>query len=251
MQLSYSLIKKEQALSGNSRKIITNYGVDTSAKVKEDSIKNDYSEEICSYERMGENIILQAQRKRDEILIEAMRESQITEKEAYERGYEQGKSNGYDDGKTEALNKYIPQAKETSNNLIKEAEAVLLSAEIDYKNYLDDKRKEILELSISIAEKILNIEVTKDDGITQIVEEAIEGSKGEENIIIKCNPIHENDIQDKIGFWKTNYSIKGEIFILVDKNISSGNAIIQKNSGKIEVGIESGLEQIRYAILGQ
>ena len=45
-------------------------------------------------------------------------------------------------------------------------------------------------------------------------------------------------------------SIKEKLFILPDDEIHPGNAIIEKNTGKIEVGIDIGLERIKQVLIG-
>ena len=256
MQSSYSLIKKERALSGDFKKISTEY-------VKDNSHDNvdEFSEEagitfeeaqnyIKSYENIGKNILAEAQAKRDNFMIEAISKAEAMEKEAYENGYKQGIENGYQDGKKEALDKYIPQAENEYNNILMKAEKILKDAKNDYEVYLESKKDKIIQLSISIAEKILAREITKESGINELVDEALRISKGEENVIIKCNPIHENELRNQILIWKTSYNITGEIFILASDDIPAGNATIEKNSGKIKVGLDIGLEKVKEAILG-
>lgn len=247
MQSSYSLIKKERALQGEERKINTSYN-------GEQKEEEQFVEEIEGsvfkdrYEEIGQSIILEAYKKRDEILIDAMKETQIREKEGYDKGYNQGRANGYEDGKKEAIEMVLPEAKKKAEEILEKAENVLLSAEKDYKEYIEKKEKEILDLVITIAEKVLNKEIIEKSGIVSMVEEAIEEAKGEENLIIKCNPLHEENIKKNIKRWQVNYSIKGEIFIYPVENMELDKAIIEKNSGKTEVSVTEGLKEIKEAI---
>jgi flagellar assembly protein FliH len=83
-----------------------------------------------------------------------------------------------------------------------------------------------------------------------IVEEAFKISKGEENVILKVNSIHVEKLKSLVERWKVSYGIKNEIFILADEFIEPGNAILEKSSGIVKVGIETGMEQIRKVLLG-
>ncbi|MGG7176580.1 FliH/SctL family protein [Clostridium paraputrificum] len=256
MQSSYNLIKKDRALSGDLKKISTEYNKVESYEsidevVEESGITLEEAQNyIKNYENIGRNILAEAQAKRDSFMVEAITKAEAMEKEAYEKGYEQGVENGYSDGKKEALDKYIPQAENQYNNILMKAEKILKGAEKNYEEYLESKKQEIIKLSISIAEKILAREINKESGINELVDEALKLSKGEENVIIKCNPIHENELKKQINMWKTSYNISGEIFILSSENIAAGNAIIEKSSGMIKVGIDVGLEKVKEAILG-
>lgn len=80
------------------------------------------------------------------------------------------------------------------------------------------------------------------------MEEGIRLSKGEENLVIKCNPKYVSSIKEHIPVWKASYSIGGEIFVLPNEGVSLGNAIIEKASGKVEVGIDVSLKAIEEAL---
>ena len=216
MQLSYNLIRKNQVLSSNSKVISTEY-------VKDFDIEDDKKDIVCkqsgktieeiedilsNYESIGNSIVLEAKRKKDEIMYKAMEESQAMEREAYEKGYAQGKENGYE----------------------------------------ESKKADIIRLSIAIAEKVIRKKVTDEDGISEILEEGIRLSKGEENLVIKCNPKYVSSIKEHIPVWKASYSISGEIFVLPNEGVSLGNAIIEKASGKVEVGIDVSLKAIEEAL---
>lgn len=249
MQSSYSLIKKEQALSGDLMKISTNYVAKTNDGYGSNEIESD-TNMIGNFEIIGAGIIKEAHRKRDQILLESRTQAALIEKNAYEKGYNQGLQNGHEDGKTEAIEATLPQARKEAEDIINKAESILSSAEQDYKEYLDNKTRDIIKLALSIAEKILKKEVLKDDGIDQIIEEAFKLAKGEQNIIIRCNSIYEEELKGKIQIWKANYNIAGEIFVLISDDIELGNAIIEKNSGKMQVGVDIGLEKIMKALIG-
>lgn len=247
MQSSYSLIKKERALQGEVRRINTSY----KEEIEEDIYNNEETESHSyenEYEELGKTIILEAYKKRDEILIDAMKETQIREKEGYDKGYNQGRLNGYEDGKREAIESVLPEAKEEANKILERAQKILLSAEEDYKNYIQEKEKEILDLVIAIAEKVLNKEITDNSAIVSMVEAAIEDAKGEENIVIKCNPVNEEKIRENIKLWQVNYSIKGEIFIYSVDNMEIDKVVIEKNSGKTEVNATEALKEVKEAI---
>lgn len=249
MQSSYSLIKKDQALSGEQMKISTNYV----AKITNESNSNGRENEsnmVGNFEVIGASIIKEAQRKRDQILIESKTQAALIEKNAYEKGYNQGIQNGHEDGKKEAIAATIPKAKKEATNIINNAEKILSGAEQDYKEYLKKKTQDIIKLALSISEKILKKEFLKDDSIDLIIDEAFKLAKGEQNIIIRCNRIYEEQLKEKIKIWKVSYNITGEIFIIVSDDIKPGNAIVEKNSGKMEVGVDIGLEKIMKAIIG-
>jgi len=249
MQSLYSPIKKEQVLNGNQMKISTEYDLKAMGRNDSNKMANE-DNMIGNFEVIGAGIIKEAQRKRDQILFESRMQGALIEKNAYEKGYNQGIQNGHEDGKKEAFEASIPQARKEAENIINKAEIILSCAEQDYKDYLDDKKIDIINLSFRIAEKILKKEVLKEDAMDEIIEEAFKLAKGEKNVIIRCNSIYEDELKGKIKIWKVSYNIAGEIFIMINDDIELGNVIIEKTSGKMQVGVDIGLEKIMKAIVG-
>lgn len=258
MQSSYSIIKKNCALDAEKKKISTEY---VSKKIELDENLEEVQEEVYSkeevdaliakYEEIGKRIIQDANNEKQGIILRGTMQAQNLEKEAYQKGYEEGLQNGYDDGYKKAYDENIDLAKAKSQEIIDKAEDVLRSANENYAKYLEDKKSDILKLSLEIAKNILRKELVHEDSMNLLVEEAIQLSKDEENLIIKCNSIHAEELKSQVNRWKISYSIKDEIFILNDDFIEPGNAIIEKPNGKVIVGFDIGMEAIKKEILGQ
>ena len=248
MQLSYNLIKNKSALKSSQKTIATNYISRIEAKDIEKE-KLDVEQEIRkSYEVLGSNIIKKAKSEAEDIVMRARVISAEIEKKAYEEGYNQGKSNGFEDGYKEALVKVKSDTNEKVKVRIDEAEEILKSANKEYLEYLNLKEEEIINLAFKIASIIAKKELQKDDGIIPLIEDILEESKAEENIIIRCNTKHLKAIEDKIEYYKKAYAIKGDIFILEDTLMELGNAIIEKNTGKAVVGLDVALEKLETAL---
>ena len=253
MQLSCNFIKGNRVLEQTNTKVIsTNYQISTeNNKALNDNITYEKVEYLLSkYEKIGQGIIEDARRQKEKILLEAVEQAKEIEKEAYEKGYSQGIKNGEEDGKKEALETYLPQAKAEAEEIRQKATNIILRANEDYADYLESKKKEIIDLAFTIAEQVLHKELKKENSLNELVEEAIKLSKGEENIVIKCNPLYEEELKKNAELWQATNNISGKIFIMVDDDIEEGNAIVEKNTGKIVVGIDVGLKRIQDAILG-
>lgn len=253
MQSSYSVVKSNYVLDGKEKTITTEYEMPDIMNTDDENLSQlelERKNYIASYENIGRNIIADAKRECEKLKLQTMQKVEIIEKEAYQKGYEQGKSNGYEDGKKEAIDSILPQAQAEAESIRNEALQILSKAKDDYNKYMNDKSIEIIKLSFNIAEKILKREVLKDEGIDSMLEEAFEQSKGEDNFVIRCNSAHVKELKLKTENWKKKYNISGEIFIMEDDEMEPGNAWVEKPSGKIEIGIDIGLEKIEKAIFG-
>lgn len=257
MQSSYNLIKENRAFSGETKKIITEYVIkphEISAEgkktqlVEETLSLEEAKRYVSSYEKIGQGIVEEAKRKREQYLLESIERANELEKDAYEKGYRQGIENGHEDGKKEAFEKYIPEAEKEAEQIIQNASDIYEYAKDNYSEYLDSKKKEILNLVLEVSKKVLNREILENPKINALIEQALNLSKGAENVIIKCNAIHVDELKKNIEIWKPSYNISGEIFLLPDNNMKPGNAVIEKDSGIIKVGIDIGMEKIKNVL---
>lgn len=248
MQLSYNLIKANSTLNSNKKQIETNY-ISKADEIALDIIKNSPEFEIKqNYENLGQDIIKRAKEEADEIIKNIKEKALEIEKEAYEKGYNQGKSNGYEDGYNYGLNKVYEDTREEIKNNILKSEEILKKSSNEYKEYLKEKEKELLNISLKIASIIAKKELQEDKSLLPLIEEILNESKEEENIIIKCNSKHIKAIEEKVDYYKKAYSIKDSIFVLEDILMEEGNAIIEKSSGKAIVGLDIGLKNIEKAL---
>lgn len=261
MQSSYSLIKKGEAKQGESKVISTEYNIkkavfeviDTGKEEEEVEVKApqiDPEELLKRYEDIGQRIIQDAKKEKQVILLRSQMDANVAEKKAYEQGYEQGLQNGYDDGYRKAYDETIDAAKAEAAEIVSKAELLLKSAHDNYAEYLENKKADILKLALEIAESITRKALGNEDSINQIVEEAFRISKGEDNVILRANSIHIEELKAQVDRWKISYGIKNEIFIIFDDFMEPGNAILEKPSGIVKVGVDIGMEQIRKEILG-
>lgn len=242
MQSSFNLIKGKNASVKGDKSIDTHY-----VEVKSEESFNQESSEsnmLKSYELLGSNIIKKARNDAERIIIESTKKAKDIEKDAYEKGYQQGIANGYEDGSKEGYSKAIEEGQREIGQLIDKANLILSSIEKQYEDYKVNKKEEIINLALEMAKVISAKEFEKSDSLLNLIEPIMEEAKGEENVIIRCNSNYIDSIKEKVVFWKNAYAIKGEIFILEDPIMELGKAIVEKNTGKTTVAVDIALERI-------
>lgn len=268
MQSSYSLIKNGFAKSGEKKVITTEYVSKAQIAAMEEARKNQLEEELLNekekanspqidpeellkrYEEIGQRIIQDAENEKKALLLRIQMEASNAERNAYEKGYEQGMKNGYDDGYKKAYDETIESAQKQAAGIVENAEKLLKSAQSDYAQYLDSKKNEVIKLALNIAESITRMSLDKNDSMNDLIEEAFKISKGEESIILRSNSLHVDELKKNCERWKLSYAIKSEIFVISDDSMEPGNAILEKPSGIVKVGVDVGMEQVKKAILG-
>ena len=244
MHSSCNLIKSSNTSVKGDIKIVTECVV-TEEEQHFQEIENN---QIKSYEVIGASILDKARKDSDHIIMEAFQYSKNIEKEAYEKGYAQGVNNGYEDGNKQGYAESKEEAKSIIEDAVKKAREILLSAEKQVEDYKIKKEKEIVKLSLEMAKIITNKNFENDESVISLINPVLEQFRGEENIVIKCNGNYIVAIESKVNEWKKSYAISGEILVLEDPLMELGNAVLEKSTGKVVVGLDVSLEKLEESI---
>jgi len=249
MQSSYNVIKNIDIIPKGNKEIVTT--IDNKRKYnnsegKDPGLENEeLKQQRAEEELLANNIVEEANRLSEEIITRAKEAAINIEKGAYENGYETGSQKGYRAGYEEA----IKEASTEADKIIESAKELLLNAKLQYEDYLEKKKGEIIQLAINMAETVLKRELSSKDGLNEIILEVLQNSKNAKSFIIKTNDIHIAEIRDKIDDWKLSLGLEGEVFLVAQNNLGEFDAVIEKNNGRVEIGLNAGLEGIRQALL--
>lgn len=254
MQSSFKIIKETSVVSHGSKVIVTQYIPIRNVPAKADDSDSQDKLEIQDNSQLNEQhelaarLVEEAKEQSEIIISEASKKAQVIEKEAYEKASQAGYSDGEQQGYAAAYEQVLPKAEQQAASLVEQGMKVLNSAKAEYENYMTEKKEDILNLAINIAKQILKHEVERIEGMDDMLIEAIKESRNAQSIIIRVNSLYVDNIKSKICDWKERFALKADIFVVADELINKGNAIVEKNNGKIELSIEDALENIRNSI---
>ncbi|EFG88175.1 hypothetical protein CLCAR_2168 [Clostridium carboxidivorans P7] len=97
MQSSYRIIKNTRVDEDGLKKIITEF--ETKEEVEQKNLAETNAKTfIDSYENLAKTMLENARKQSDGLLSKAFIEAERLQKEAYEKGYDEGMQKGYDDG---------------------------------------------------------------------------------------------------------------------------------------------------------
>ena len=178
-----------------------------------------------------------ARKKAEELLEETQRKTAFLEKEAYEKGFEQGEKDGVNLGY-----KKIARSVEQIERLLEEIGN--LKEEI-----LKQFEKEILALVFSIAEKIIHRKIQEDDTIIhEAVLEAIHSVTEKSQIVIKVNPEDFESVEKmKPEFFSTFKDLKS-VVVTPDLSVNRGGCLLETPYGDIDAGVEARLDKIHQSV---
>ena len=243
-------------MNQEDRKVIThNYIVDTVS----DNI------EIDSKTRNGKDVIIQDVDREAQRLIQQAKEQAAEmlkdENEKIEEWWsnkrkedailqEEAKSNGFEEGFKTGFKKAEKEAEEKYRELIQNAKNLLEESYILKEQIIQDSENEIIELSITIAKKIINRELELDPDIVQnITREILKNIKESEKISIFVNPRYFSYLQIAREELSAELNGQVELSIFPDPSIENGGCIIKTSSGTLDAKIDTQLEEIKNTLL--
>ena len=259
MSLLYSntkIIKAEDVIF-KGKKIVK---INIANSNKEIEIPIHIEEELMKKEEAIELKVKEAEEKYNEIIksaeeeglkiIEASKNNALDiEKKAYEQGHSQGVQNGYEDGYKEAYEDNIEKANIECSEIIQKANDTLFEAKEHVVSYIKENKEQILKLSISIAEQVLREKFNDVSSMDNIVNDIIKEYELKENFVIKVNPLYKESLDEQIMTLKENYKVNGDVFVLSDKSVEQGNAVIDTLKGRLIVGIDCVLDKVKEELL--
>jgi len=158
------------------------------------------------------------------------------EEEAYDKGFNQGITEGVQYGKKEI------------EPLLNKFEDALTELENVRKRVYQMAEKEAVDLSLAIARKIVGNEISINKNvITNIVREALKKVEGHDSIKIKLNPSEIKIISDAGTEFESVVNCFNKIEFSTDDSISAGGCIIETDIGDIDARIEKQFKVVEDA----
>lgn len=251
MQSSFNVIKNTSVIDQGRKEITTEFN-QAEYSSRHTSSKNENSGvSLDAYENLAKSITDNAREQGERILSIAYKEAEEILQNASARGHKEGYDKGYLDGSKLGQEQIITPATEMAKEIITNAELILKSAKKECEIYIEEKEKEIKEFILIAVENVLRQKVESNDVLNNMVYQAISNSKNVKLFIIRTNSLYFNELKSQLAEWKTQLGYKEDIIIIEDNLIGPGSAIIEKDNGKIVVGIDKGLEKLREILLGK
>ncbi len=189
-------------------------------------------------ETEAERIIDETKRNAEEIEGKARSSMSQIEKEAREKGYQEGHEEGYKSGSEEV------------GRLVEQLHTIITKA-IDKRNQIiEDSETQLINMVLLIANKVIKVisENQKNVVINNVIQ-ALRKLKSRGDVVIRVNLAdlqlttdHTRDFMDRIENIKS-------ITVLEDSSVDKGGCIIETDFGQIDARIASQLKDIEERVL--
>lgn len=237
--------KKEEKKDNSTDKIVEQIISEATEKAKAEYdriIKEAYD----LAEKTSKQIIEQAEEKSNEIISLANETSVSIEEEAKQTGYSEGYSIGQKEGYETGFN----EGKLVADELIEEAIAIKNSYIETKNNLLKELEPEIIELVISIYEKVINKKSEEDNElIVDLVLNGISKLDLTDKLTIICAKEDYNVLEMSKNEILAKSSMITELDIKYDMALGKGDCILETLRGNIDVSLKNQLDEVKELLI--
>lgn len=206
----------------------------------------DVIEQVARAEAEAQSIIAEAQN----ILADAQTQAQQIINEAQQAAI-QLRDDAVNEGQALGHQHGVEQGYQETSVLLEQAAQIVEYAKHEREEIIEKCERDVLELAISVAARVIHTEVTiNSDAVLAVVKDAIQKAKDQEKVIIRINPadfetiVVEKQTLQAILRRETGMEIRGDIGVEV------GGCVIETDYGAIDARIDTQLETIKNALLG-
>ncbi len=203
-----------------------------------------------------DEVMIKTRSERDDILRNAKIDAEVQVENGFAQGYDQGYEEGFQKGSQEGREKAVFDAQEEAKKIHNEAELIreqaknlLIAAHENSLARADKNRQEIIDLSVSIASKIIQTELTlNSDIMINIVEQACKEFKRKKQVVINVNPDQAEQLEASLSTL-SKICPNAELLVLRDEAIEAFGCIIESDTTILDGQITTQLENVKNILI--
>ncbi len=214
-------------------------------ELKQDLSVLEQTDKIIEAENLANRIIKNAKTEAENIISSAMKDAEkvledthLHAKKIHDKAREDGYKAGFDKGYAEG--------KETSDELIMEANKIKREYLKEKEITLSNLEKDVINMIMILCEKIINMKLRDDDEtIISVILRGIDSLNVKENLIIKVS----KDDYDIVEMSKQRIlamaNLIEDIEVRIDSTLSRGGCIIEGSKGNVDVSVDLQIQEMK------
>ena len=206
--------------------------IDVQAAVQE---AQQQAKEIINHAKQEADLLHQhMEEQRQAFAIEKDRIANQAREEGFSAGLHEGREKGYLE----------------YSAIIQSAKSVVDSAKHDYRMHIDSSEREILELGLKVAEKILGVKITNnEEEFLSIVKRALKEARDNQEVQLHVHPNHYDFLLANKEELIMLFPKEVNFYIYPNDELSESGCLIESESGRIDASVDSQLEEIKRKLI--
>ncbi|WP_171038021.1 flagellar assembly protein FliH [Aquibacillus sediminis] len=210
----------------------------------EDSVPSEVEQQIKELHLQAKQEIDKAKKQAKEIVDQA--KSQIDqEKQDWQQEKQEWIRQASENGFTEGFEAGKQQGFEQYQQMLDQATQLIDLAKTDYQHTIDQSEDLILELGLRAASKILHVQLENNTTMVELVRDVLKEVKEQPLVNVVTNPEDYSIILEYKDELVPIMKGSGELYIYPDSGLTKGDCIVETPYGKIDVSIDSQLNELR------
>jgi flagellar assembly protein FliH len=211
---------------------------------------------VLEEERKAQKVLENAELERNAMIAEAQRhvdsllaQAALEAEEMKQAAQAAGQADGYDKGHNEGYEAAAKEQQGIIEAANKKAESTIALAETEKENCVQQAEKQIIELVMAIADKILPQHfIDAPQLILPMVRSALNKVKDQNNIVIRVSPPNYEFVLMGKNEFQSMLDGQGTLKISSDPALGDSDCIIESANGNVDARLATQLEIVKKSI---
>lgn len=171
-----------------------------------------------------------------------LEQARLDEQSIRDKAYQSGEKEGFKAGEESAKSQY--------QQLIVQAQEVLLCAQIERKERVKSSESLIVSLAVDIAKKVVASQVLVDDSVAaRLVSGLLHEVDKAKRVELRVSPIELDIALGHRRSYEQSLHHQAELLIIPDASLSKGDVVIVTEIGSIDSRLSTRLQEVEHALL--
>ncbi|WP_019553199.1 FliH/SctL family protein [Propionispira raffinosivorans] len=211
---------------------------------------------VLEEERKAQKVLENAELERNAMIAEAQRhvesllaQAALEAEEMKQTAQAAGQADGYDKGHNEGYEAAVKEQQGIIETANKKAESTIALAETEKENCVQQAEKQIIELVMAIADKVLPQHfIDAPQLILPMVRSALNKVKDQNNIVIRVSPPNYEFVLMGKNEFQSMLDGQGTLKISSDPALGDSDCIIESANGNVDARLATQLEIVKKSI---
>lgn len=200
---------------------------------------------LAAAEEQRNTILAQAQAQADQMLKEAAEKAEELKESAQQEGYQRGLA----EGKKSAREEIETQMQQKICAANQKAQHTIQLAEEDQKEALINAERQMIEIAMAIAEKIVSDDFSSHkEAVIDLVKKALEKVKNQSSITIKVADEDYERVLEARHSLQAQLDGQDKLTIVSDPLVGQGGCLIESESGTVDARLKTQFEALKKAM---
>ena len=197
-----------------------------------------------------------AEQTTSQAIIQAEEDRKEAHQQGYDKGFAEGQAKGLAEGQADGAERAFNEAMEMFREQTEQMQTALIGAIKGVDESRDDilrqAREDLLELSLTIAEKVTLVRARGDIEVAKAsLVRAIEMVSSASRIQVRLCSGQIEQLREYAGQFLTDLGLSDAVQFLPDEQLQPGDVVIQTPAGEIDGRVETQIDNIIAAVTGR